>query len=73
MAVKIIKPEDTFGIRKKVLRENIPLPFEFSGDFDESTIHFGYFIDDNLVSVATIMKSSHPYFEGNQYQRRGMA
>lgn len=74
MGVKIIKPEDTFGIRKKVLRENIPLPYEFPGDFDENTIHFGYFVDDQLVSVASIMKSSHDYFsETNQYQLRGMA
>lgn len=73
MAVKIIKPEDTFEIRKKVLRENIPLPYEFPGDFDDSTTHFGFFIDNQLVSVATILKSSHPYFEGNQYQLRGMA
>lgn len=74
MGVQKIKPEDTFEIRKKVLRENIPLPYEFPGDFDESTIHFGYFIDDQLVSVASFMKSSHSYFhEKNQYQLRGMA
>lgn len=74
MGVKIIKPEDTFEIRKKVLRENIPLPYEFPGDYDESTVHFGYFIKDELVSVATILKSSHDYFhQKNQYQLRGMA
>lgn len=73
MTIKIIKPEDTFEIRKKVLRENIPLPFEFPGDFDNDTTHFGFFVDEKLVSVATILKSSHPYFEGNQYQLRGMA
>ncbi|MDP2089523.1 MAG: GNAT family N-acetyltransferase [Flavobacteriaceae bacterium] len=73
MTVKIIKPEDTFEIRKKVLRENIPLPYEFPGDFDESTTHFGFFIENKLVSVATVLKSSNQLFSGNQYQLRGMA
>jgi GNAT superfamily N-acetyltransferase len=71
--VKIIKPEDTFPVRQEVLRKGIPLPYEFHGDFDKDTQHFGYFVNENLVSVATIMKSSHSYFEGNQYQLRGMA
>lgn len=73
MSVKIIKPEATFEIRQKVLRENIPLPYEFPGDFDKTTTHFGFFVDNQLVSVATILKSSHHYFKGNQYQLRGMA
>lgn len=73
MTVKIIKPADTFEIRKKVLRENIPLPYEFPGDFDVTTTHFGFFVDDQLVSVASIMKSSHQFFKGNQFQLRGMA
>jgi GNAT superfamily N-acetyltransferase len=72
-AVKIIKPEDTFEIRKEVLRKGIPLPYEFPGDFDQETTHFGFFIDDQLISVATVLKSSHPLLSGNQYQLRGMA
>ncbi len=73
MSVKIIKPTDTFEIRKEVLRKGIPLPFEFPGDFDENTTHFGFFVDDKLVSVATVLKSSHALFAENQYQLRGMA
>lgn len=72
-SIKIIKPEDVFPIRKEVLRKGIPLPFEFQGDFDTTTTHFGYFVDDKLVSVATVLASAHPYFTGNQFQLRGMA
>lgn len=73
MEVKIIQASETFPVRIEVLRKGIPLPFEFSGDYDENTTHFGLYIDKQLVSVATVLVSSHAYFEGNQFQLRGMA
>lgn len=72
-SIKIINPAEVFPVRKEVLRKGIPLPFEFSGDYDATTTHFGYFVDDQLVSVATVLQSSHPFFTGNQFQLRGMA
>ena len=71
--IKEIKAEETFSIRKEVLRKNIPLPYEFKGDFDDDTIHLGAFKDGLLVGVSSFMKSSNTLFKGNQYQLRGMA
>lgn len=73
MIVKRISAEETFDIRKRVLRENIPLPFEFQGDFDKNTIHLGAYIDNIQVSIASFMKVNLEGFEGNHYQLRGMA
>ena len=56
-----------------MLRKNIPLTHEFSGDEDADTIHLGTFKDDQLIAVASFMKSSHENFDGLQYQLRGMA
>ncbi|MDO9595684.1 MAG: GNAT family N-acetyltransferase [Lutibacter sp.] len=71
--IKEISAEETFPIRLEVLRKNIPLPYEFDGDFDKETIHLGAFKNDKLIAVSSFMKASNKNFEGNQYQLRGMA
>ncbi|NEW78494.1 MAG: GNAT family N-acetyltransferase [Gelidibacter sp.] len=71
--IKEISAEETFPIRLKVLRKNIPLPYEFNGDFDKDTIHLGAFKNDKLIAVSSYMKASNKNFERNQYQLRGMA
>lgn len=71
--IKEISVRDTFPIRLEILRRNIPLPYEFNGDFDENTFHLGAFKDDELIAVSSYMKASNKNFEGNQYQLRGMA
>jgi predicted GNAT family N-acyltransferase len=71
--IKEISAEETFPIRLEVLRKNIPLPFEFNGDFDSDTIHLGAFKNDKLIAVSSYMKANYKDFEGNQYQLRGMA
>lgn len=71
--IKEISAEKTFPIRLEVLRKNIPLPYEFTGDFDSETIHLGAFKNDELIAVSSYMKVGNMNFEGNQYQLRGMA
>ncbi len=71
--IREIKAEDTYQIRKKELRKNITLSEKVPGDFDENTIHLGVFDLDELVCVATFMKTKSPAFRGEQYQLRGMA
>lgn len=71
--IKNISARDTFPIRLAVLRKNIPLPYEFNGDFDEDTIHLGAFKNGELIAVSSYMNASNHNFEGNQYQLRGMA
>ncbi|MBT8317972.1 MAG: GNAT family N-acetyltransferase [Lutibacter sp.] len=71
--IKKVRPQDTYGIRKEILRKNIPLPFEFNGDFDESTFHLGAFKDEKLIAISSFMKAANTNLEGSQYQLRGMA
>ena len=71
--IKLISAEDTYEIRKRMLRKNIPLTEKTEGDFEENTFHLGAFIDDKLVSVATFVENKNSHFQGNQYRLRGMA
>ncbi len=73
MIVKIISAEDTYDIRKKVLRKDIPLPFKFDGDFDKGTLHFGAYVGEIQIGVASFMKVNLEGFSGEHYQLRGMA
>ncbi|MFD1294414.1 GNAT family N-acetyltransferase [Lutibacter holmesii] len=71
--IKKISAEDTYAIRLEVLRENIPLPYKFNGDFDENTFHLGAFSNNKLIAVSSFMSMSKTEFKGLQYQLRGMA
>lgn len=70
--IKEITAPEAYEIRKDVLRENIPLTEKMEGDFDDTTIHLGAFVNNELGCVATFMNHSSPYFEGLQYRLRGM-
>lgn len=72
-SIKKISAEETYLIRKKVLRKNIDLPYKLKGDFDENSIHFGAFKDSEIVGVVSFMEFSTDVIEGFQYQLRGMA
>ena len=71
--VKVIEAKDTYFIRKEVLRKGIDLPFKFARDFEDSTFHLGFFFNEELMGIASFMKSDNNNFEKNQYQLRGMA
>lgn len=71
--IKYIIPEETYQIRKKILRKNMNLPAEFHGDFDKETFHLGLFEDNKLVSIASFVKAINENFKGSQFQLRGMA
>lgn len=73
MIVREISAQETYPIRKKVLRINLPLSERMEGDFDEFTFHLGIFLDEVLCGVASFMKNSNSNLEGAQYQLRGMA
>jgi predicted GNAT family N-acyltransferase len=74
ISTKKILAKETYGIRLKVLRHGIDLPYQFQEDLDAETFHVGAFLNDNLVGVSSFMKSSHVLFaDKNQYQLRGMA
>ncbi len=75
MTLKIgqISIEETYPIRKEVLRKNIPLPYKFDDDFDKNTFHLGVFYNKKLVSISSFIKAKNEFLSGEQYQLRGMA
>ena len=68
-----VKAEDTFPIRKSILREGMTLSHEMIGDHDAETLHLGLFESGELVCVGSFMKASKEIFKGEQFQLRGMA
>ncbi|SNR16484.1 GNAT family N-acetyltransferase [Tenacibaculum jejuense] len=73
ITVKKIKAEDTYFLRKQILRKNIDLPHQFEGDFSEDTFHLGVFENDELQTIGTFMKVDLKELKGKHYQLRGMA
>lgn len=73
MEVRKIKAEETFGLRKAILRKGMSLSHEMPGDQDKETFHLGVFEDGQLICIASFMKNDHPDFEGAHFQLRGMA
>lgn len=73
ITVKNITSEETYKIRLEILRKEIDLPVQFSGDFDIDTFHVGVFYKNELVGVSSYMKSDNSHFNEKQYQLRGMA
>lgn len=71
--VREISASQAYDIRKDVLRRNIPLTEKIKGDFDDTTIHLGAFVDNTLVGVATFLQNDHDFFKGLQYRLAGMA
>lgn len=66
--ITFISSEETFPLRRAVLRKNMPNePHQFNGDDDEATMHLGYYENDVLIGVVTLMKN------GTIAQLRGMA
>ncbi len=68
-----VKPEDTYPIRKAILRNGMTLSHEMMGDHDKDTLHLGLYESDRLVCIASFMVASNDVFNGYQFQLRGMA
>jgi GNAT superfamily N-acetyltransferase len=72
--IKFITSKDTLVLRSPVLRNGAdPKTCTFVGDDDQTSFHLGYFIDDELVCVASFHQQGKDGFEGMAYQLRGMA
>lgn len=70
--IRFISAEETYPIRKEVLRKNIDLPYKLEGDFDKDTIHLGAYVDEDLVSIVTLINKNKEMLTGEQFQLRGM-
>ncbi len=66
--IKLVSAEETYPIRKTVLRKEFPgEPHQFNGDLESNTFHLGYFEANEIKGVVTILKN------GSVAQLRGMA
>ena len=73
MIIKQIKAKETYPLRLSVLKTCEAYIYQYQGDFNQTTQHFGAFINDKLIGIVSLMQSDNPLFKGNQMQLRGMA
>ncbi|RVU02019.1 N-acetyltransferase [Mucilaginibacter limnophilus] len=73
--IKFIGVEYLLDVRNEVLREGRLKPEEciFPTDKIEGAFHLGYYVDDELVCIASFHPQSYAEFQGTAYQLRGMA
>ena len=73
--IKKITAIQTFSVRNPVLRAGKPVEScIFFGDDDESTKHFGFFVDEKIVGVISLFEEKNKLFlTEKQFQIRGMA
>ena len=73
--IKQITTLETFAVRHPELRAGKAIETCYlEGDNLESTKHFGYFINEKLVGVATLFNENSELFRDNEaYRLRGMA
>jgi GNAT superfamily N-acetyltransferase len=73
--IKNIRAEDTYSVRLAVLRKGKTLSScLFEGDKLTSTIHFGLFVNKELVGILSLFENNFGNFTNkHQFQIRGMA
>ena len=75
ISIKKINYLDTFPVRSSGLRQGKPIETcSFLGDETVGTTHFGLYIENNIIGVASVFTSNNENFDiKNQFQLRGMA
>ncbi len=73
MEFKRIRLEETYPLRRSVLRKDISLPYKFQGDQEATTLHFGVESDGVIKAIATFIPVKLIDGDSIQYQLRGMA
>lgn len=72
--VKFIAAEDVLPLRSAELRDHKPLKdCVFDTDYVEGAFHLGYFVEDEIVGVASFFPQPYPGNPESGYQLRGMA
>src|SRR5690606_23899459 len=72
--IKQISATETLPVRQPVLRAGRPVTdCYFDGDELPATVHYGIFVEENLVGVATFLENKKDSLTGKQMQLRGMA
>ena len=75
MSARFISAAETLPLRQKVLRPRWTTEqCRFACDAQPETFHLGYFLNDELVSIATFRREPFPGLAAkNPYRLRGMA
>ncbi|WP_430409852.1 GNAT family N-acetyltransferase [Kordia sp.] len=73
--IKDITAKKAYDVRHPVLREGKPIDScRFDGDDLSTTFHLGYFTEDQLVGVVTLLEKNHATLVTEKaFQLRGMA
>ncbi len=73
--LKKITASETYSVRLPVLRKGKSVEScQFDGDNSATTIHFGLYLNQELVGIVSLFQKSNPLFpEKKQFQIRGMA
>jgi ribosomal protein S18 acetylase RimI-like enzyme len=73
--IKIISVEDVLPLRSSELREGkiAPQHMRYPTDKAEGSLHLGYFIKGQLVSILSIHRQQYGQYKGEGYQMRGVA
>lgn len=73
--IKEITATKAYDVRHPVLREGKPIDScHFDGDDLSTTFHLGYFIDEQLVGVVSLLERDHATLKYSKtFQLRGMA
>ena len=70
--IRFIQAEETLPLRNKVLRGHLTLE-QCRLPTDELGFHLGYFLEGELVCVATFFEEDYPELGNGGYRLRGMA
>ncbi|MGB0838232.1 MAG: GNAT family N-acetyltransferase [Flavobacteriaceae bacterium] len=73
MQFKKIKKEDTYDLRRKVLRKGIDLPYVFEGDDLSDALHYAVEKDGKYIAVVSFVPFPFKMDSSNEIQLRGMA
>lgn len=75
MSIQFISAAAARPLRQKVLRPRWTLEeCEYPCDADPETFHLGFFLNGELVAIATFQRETHPDFpSGSSFRLRGMA
>lgn len=73
--IKKITASETYSVRLSVLRKGKSVQScHFDGDDLKTSIHFGLYLNQELVGIVSLFQKNNPLFpEKNQFQIRGMA
>lgn len=73
--IKFVSVEDVLPLRNTVLREGklTPNDMRYPTDNADDTLHLGYYIKGQLVSVLSIHRQQYGQYKGEGYQMRGVA